>query len=185
MKENYNINLDTNQQEKIKLLLDSENYKFWLAGFIEGEGSLVISITKNPKLKYGFALQPEFNVTQHVSGINTLYSFKYLFNGLGGVYKKSGSDNVYVYTIKGSKNIVKTVLPFYTSYVMEYSSKYKLNTFNDFSYVVNTLYESNTQSMDKVKYISLIKLVYSFNPEGKGKQRKRKLEDLIEEIEKL
>jgi len=44
------------------------NYKFWLGGFVEGEGSLVISIIKQDKAIYGILLQPEFNVAQHVNG---------------------------------------------------------------------------------------------------------------------
>lgn len=183
MKEQLNINLDTNQQERIKSLIKTENYKFWLSGFIEGEGSLVISVVRNNKLKFGFALQPEFNVTQHISGINTLYSYKYLFNGLGSVHKKSGSDNVYVYSIKGISNILTVILPFYEKYVIEYSSKYKLETFNSFSYVVNTLSNNKSNDISKSLFIDLVKVVYSINPDGKGKQRKRKLEDLINEIE--
>ena len=44
------------------------NYKFWLGGFVEGEGSLVISIIKQDKVIYGILLQPEFNIGQHVNG---------------------------------------------------------------------------------------------------------------------
>ena len=74
---------------------------------------MVISVVKNNKLRYNLALQPEFNVAQHESGVNILYSFKYLFNGLGSVHKKSGSENVWVYSLKGTFNIVNFVLPFF------------------------------------------------------------------------
>lgn len=33
----------------------SENHKYWLGGFVEGEGSLLVSIVTNPKVKYGVA----------------------------------------------------------------------------------------------------------------------------------
>jgi hypothetical protein len=39
-------------------------------------------------------LQPEFNVTQHESGLNVLNSYKALFNGLGNLKEKSGSNQV-------------------------------------------------------------------------------------------
>jgi len=92
MKSNNNLKID--QQERIKSLVQDENYKFWLGGFVEGEGALVISQTKNAKLTHGLALQPEFNVAQHENGINILYSFQVLFGGLGSVHRKSGSDKV-------------------------------------------------------------------------------------------
>lgn len=34
----------------------SENHKYWLGGFVEGEGSLVVSIVTNPKVKHGIVL---------------------------------------------------------------------------------------------------------------------------------
>ena len=84
MQDNFNIN----QQERINKLVQDENYKFWLGGFIEGEGALVISIVKDTRLKYGISLKPEFNVVQHENGIDILHSFRLIFNNKGNVLKK-------------------------------------------------------------------------------------------------
>ena len=78
LRSNVSRNLNINQQERLNKLVQDENYKFWLGGFIEGEGSLVISIVKNDKLKFKLALQPEFNVVQHENGILVLYAFQTL-----------------------------------------------------------------------------------------------------------
>ena len=111
------------------------NYKFWLGGFVEGEGSLVISIIKQDKAKYDILLQPEFNVAQHVNGLNILRKFKILFNNKGQISKKSGSSNVWVYTLKGIKNLNKYLIPFFKQYVIPNSSKYKTkNLINLFLY---------------------------------------------------
>jgi hypothetical protein len=61
---NNNI-LGNNQQERINSVIQDENYKYWLGGFVEGEGTLVVSIVKNEKLSSGISLQPEFYVAQH------------------------------------------------------------------------------------------------------------------------
>ena len=74
--------------------LRREELGFFLAGFVEGEGSLIISVVKFDKAPYGVLLQPEFNITQHISGIDILKSFKILFNNKGQIHKKSGSNNV-------------------------------------------------------------------------------------------
>lgn len=55
-----------------------------MGGFIEGEGSLLVSLVINNKLTHGLALQPEFNIVQHVSGIDIL---KVLFKNKGYVHK--------------------------------------------------------------------------------------------------
>jgi len=74
-----------------------------VSGFIEGEGSLVISVIKNNKVSNGILLNPEFNVVQHENGINILHSFKVLFDNYGNVLKKSGSEKVYVFSSKCKK----------------------------------------------------------------------------------
>ena len=175
MQENFNIN----QQERINKLVQDENYKFWLGGFIEGEGALVISIVKDTRLKYGISLKPEFNVAQHENGIDILHSFRLIFNNKGNVLKKSGSDKVWVYSIKGTQNIIDLVIPFLKKYVVVFSSKYKSEVFNNFCQILNQLDRNHNTALSKEKLIELVKLVYLINPEGKGKQRKRTLEETL------
>jgi len=86
--------LGINQQERINSLIQHENYRYWLGGFVEGEGALVVSIVKNDRLSNGISLQ-------HENGINILYSYKALFENSGNVLQKSGSDKVLVYSLKG------------------------------------------------------------------------------------
>lgn len=82
------LHLRPNQQERLNKLVQDENYKFWLGGFVEGEGSLVVSLVKNARVTHGLTLQPEFNVVQHENGIDILYSLKTIFEDRGSVHKK-------------------------------------------------------------------------------------------------
>jgi hypothetical protein len=125
--------LGIDQQERIETLVQDENYKYWLGGFVEGEGAMPISVVKNDKVTRGVVLQPEFNVAQHENGLNILYSFKRLFKNSGHVVKKSGSDKVWCYSIKGTQNLKNYVLPFFEKYVVPYSCKHKLDVFNNFA----------------------------------------------------
>ena len=180
LRSNVCKNLNINQQERLNKLVQDENYKFWLGGFIEGEGSLVISVVKNVKLKFKLALQPEFNVVQHENGILVLYAFQTLFEDKGSVHQKSGSDKVWVYSIKGTENLIKYVLPFFNEYVALYSSKYKTDILQNFTRVLTRLAENKEKPISKEEMIELIKLVYEFNPDGKGKQRKRTLQETLD-----
>lgn len=180
LRSNVSRNLNINQQERLNKLVQDENYKFWLGGFIEGEGSLVISVVKNVKLKFKLALQPEFNVVQHENGILVLYAFQTLFEDKGSVHQKSGSDKVWVYSIKGTENLIKYVLPFFNEYVALYSSKYKTDILQTFTLVLTRLAESRKKPISKEEMVELIKLVYGFNPDGKGKQRKRTLQETLD-----
>jgi len=88
-------------------------YLSFLAGFVEGEGSNSVSITVKKSFKFGVNIQPVFNVSQHKNGLHILQSFKELFGGAGSIVEKSGSPDVLVYTLKGYKQIIKFVLPFF------------------------------------------------------------------------
>jgi hypothetical protein len=118
-------------------------------------------------------------VAQHESGINILHSFKVLFNNLGSVQKKSGSDKVWVYSIKGTNNIKNCVLPFFEKYLIEYSCKYNSEMFKNFFDIITKLDLYKNKTIEKEELIELLKLAYKMNPEGKGKQRKRTLDDVI------
>jgi hypothetical protein len=180
MKENQIY--DLNQQERLNKLVQVENYRYWLGGFFEGEGALVVSVVKNPNTTHGIILQPEFNVAQHESGVDILNSYKVLFNNFGVVKKKSGSDKVWVYSLKGTNNLLNYVVPFFDKYVIEYSSKHKVENFKAFYDILMKLNFNRRKTMDKLELIELVKLVYNLNPYGKGKQRKRTLEETIDII---
>jgi hypothetical protein len=160
----------------------SDNHKYWLGGFVEGEGSLTISIVRNKKSIYGFLLQPEFNVSQHKNGLPILNMFKILLNNKGSILKKSGSKNVWVYALKGIDNLNNFIIPFYLKYVVNYSSKYNSKELDKFTYILSKL--KNKSKINKDEYIDLVKLIYELNPDGKGKRRKRTLLEVITIIKK-
>lgn len=70
--------------------VNNPNYLYYLGGFTEGEGSNTVSINVAKNFIYGVDIKPEFNVSQHVNGIEIFNSYKELFNA-GSVVKKSGS----------------------------------------------------------------------------------------------
>lgn len=98
------------------------NFLYFLGGFVDGEGSNSVSISISKSFKYGVNLQPVFNVSQHKNGLNILNSFKELF-GTGSVVEKSGSPDIWVYTLKGYKQIIEHVIPFLETYVQPFSCK--------------------------------------------------------------
>jgi LAGLIDADG endonuclease len=48
----------------LKRDIKNTNYLYFLAGFVEGEGSMSVSVTVHKDFKYGVNIQPIFNVTQ-------------------------------------------------------------------------------------------------------------------------
>ena len=188
---NSNLGLMDNQQGNSLITLESlhdkasfesegrniknNNYLYFLGGFVEGEGSNSISISVGKEFKYGVNLQPVFNVSQHENGLKILYSFKELF-GTGSIVEKSGSPHIWVYTLKGYKQIIEHVLPFLETYVQPFSCK--KNEYAIFKKIV--LDSAAGHQKDKNTLIEMVRLVYTL--QGKGKVRKRTLEEVIEII---
>lgn len=98
--------------------------KFYLAGFLEGEGSLNIGAKKNQSSKFKVYIDPEFNVTQHINGISNLYLAMFVFQ-TGRIRHKTGSNATFVYTIDNRQSLEEKVIPFYEKYVRLYGSPFK------------------------------------------------------------
>lgn len=163
------------ENPNIRYDISNEKVLFYLGGFFEGEGSNSVAISVGKEFKYGVNIQPIFNVTQHKNGIEILHAFKDLFKA-GSVLKKSGSDNVWVYTIKGYKKINKLVIPFLEEYVQPFScKKSEYFIFKQICYMSEQGGQKNKESL-----IEMVTLAYEFK--GKGNQRKRSLDEVIKLI---
>jgi hypothetical protein len=161
----------------MKRNIHNQAYLYFLGGFVEGEGSNSISVSVNKNFKYGINLQPVFNVSQHKNGLEILNSFKELFEGAGSVVEKSGSPDIYVYTLKGYKQIIKYVIPFLETYVQPFSCK--TEEYSIFKEIV--MLSSEGKQRNKEDLIELVKLSYKL--QGKGKTRKRELSEVLGIIE--
>lgn len=98
--------------------------KFYLAGFLEGEGSLNVGAKKNNSSKFKVYLDPEFSIAQHINGISNLYLAMCVFQ-TGRITLKSGSLATFVYTIDNRQTLEEKIIPFYEHYVYKYGCQIK------------------------------------------------------------
>jgi hypothetical protein len=155
----------------------SSQFKLFLAGFIEGEGSLCVSIKKQEHAKFGYLIDPEFFLYQHYSGMPILKAAKDMF-GTGKIFKKSGSENVWVYSIVNRRTIKEKVVPYFIKYVLPFSCKYLF--FSDFLTIIEKL--SNNFHFELKGFLEILEIVYKLNPNSKGRKRKIELEVLKSNI---
>jgi LAGLIDADG endonuclease len=166
-----------NQQER---LVDNSNFyseaKYsFLGGFAEGEGSVSASVKVHSDFRFGVNVQPEFGVTQHENGKHILAEFKDLFDGKGNLHLKPGSQDVWEYNLSGLTNLIDHVVPFYLKYVIPFSGKVK--EFNTFLEILER--KQRKEHFIQEGLIDMVKLAYTLNTEGKGKMRKRTLEEVL------
>jgi hypothetical protein len=152
--------------------VDSEKFKYFLGGLIEGEASLHVSIKKQENSKFGFALDPEFCIYQHVNGLPLLNAVQKMFK-TGKVFKKFSSSYVYVFVIYNRKSIKEKVIPFFEKYVLPFSCKYIF--FHEYCTVIDALIEGKHK--DLKEFLILLEKVYTLNS-FKDQERKYTFEEI-------
>jgi hypothetical protein len=163
-----------NQQER---LAGTEAANWFLAGFIEGEGSLVVSIKSHPTCRSGFYVDPGFFLYQHRSGRRLLELALATFDS-GRISPKPGNENVLVYEISSRSVLHEKVIPFFERYVVPFSCKRV--TFERFKEIVEMM--GRREHLEPTGLASIVTKVYAMNPDSKGKARARPLADVVERI---
>jgi hypothetical protein len=108
-----NMTSADNQQERLKTI-------GWIVGFVDGEGSFIVTIFHHPKsrMKYGWQVFPELVVTQRATNLNTLKLIQ-KFLGSGNIYrsKEKGEyghkEPLYRYAVRSIKELNEKVIPFF------------------------------------------------------------------------
>ena|SRR5215471_5693785 len=161
------------QQERLSF---TERQKWFLAGFIEGEGSVCISIKPHPTTKFGFCVDPEFFLYQHRAYPQMLNFAKELF-GTGAIFPKQGNERVLVYAITSRRCISEKVVPFLRTYMISAPRKAIYDRFCEIVEMIERKEHHTPQGM-----VRIAEMAYALNPVAKGKERKRSLQEVLDRI---
>jgi hypothetical protein len=160
-----------NQQERLST---HEQSCWFLAGLIEGEGSLCVSIKQHATSRFGYLVDPEFFLYQHKVRRGLLELAECVFQA-GRIRPKPGNEDVLVFSITSTRLIAARVLPFYERYMAFSCKKRDYQLFRDV--VIATL---EKRHHDPHELVAIVEKAYQMNMEGK--QRKRPIEEVIERI---
>jgi hypothetical protein len=169
-----NVTGADNQQERLG---STEAARWFLAGFIEGEGSLCVSIKRHATCRHGYYVDPGFFLYQHESGRRILELAQSTFES-GRVYPKSGNPKVLVYEVSSTRVLREKVIPFFERYIVPFSCKRE--TFERFREIVELM--ERGEHRVPAGLAEIVRKVYAMNPHSKGKARSRPLEDVLARI---
>ncbi len=169
-----NVTGADNQQERLG---STESANWFLAGFIEGEGSLCVSVKRHPTCRHGYYVDPGFFLYQHESGRALLELAKTTF-GSGRISLKSGSPHVLTYEISSTQVLRERVIPFFERYVVPFSCKRE--TFMRFREILEMMDRKEHLRDDGL--VEIVRKVYSMNPASKGRARLRPLDQVVARI---
>lgn len=136
---------------------------YFLSGFVDGEGSFSVAIIRHPTQKFGWMINPVFQVYQHEKHKYVLELCRYIF-GTGSIYRKSGTHPVLNFSIDSRRSIVERVIPFFERYPLIV----KEESFNKFKQIVRAM--ENKEHLTLNGFKRLVEIAYSMNQQGKGRK---------------
>ena len=86
----------------------------FVTGFIDAEGSWVISIQKEPKNKTGWTIKSRLSISLHKKDIAILEQIKIYFKGVGNISKEG--KNVVQYRVASLRDLINIVIPHFDKY---------------------------------------------------------------------
>ncbi len=145
---------------------------YFLAGFVDGEGSFNVSFSRHKDLKSGWIINTKFQAYQHEKESDILEVLQDVLHA-GRIRKKAGS-NVLVLSIESRQTQIEKVIPFFQSYPLATKQK----VFEQWKKIVLML--SRGEHLNQIGYKKIVEMAYYMNQQGKG--RKWTKDDLNERI---
>lgn len=162
------IGADNQQETK-----DDGILEHYLLGFADAEGCFNVSVKRQESAKFGWVLDPLFQVTQHKSGREILEQFQQTLK-CGRIIEKPGQKDLLLFLVDNRKQIAEKVLPFFE----KYKPILKAKDFAIFNRVVRGLEKKEHGTREGFE--NLLRKIFEMNLAGK--QRRYKLEQIIKTL---
>ena len=134
---------------------------FWVSGFVDGEGTFYVGIYKNPTLKSGYQVLPEFRIVQHQKDIQLLYALKSFF-GSGVV--RNNHDDRFELRIRNFNSLKDTVVPFFQKHPLLSKKRFD---FIKFRQIIDKMAEK--RHLEKEGIVEIIEIAEKMNRAQKPK----------------
>jgi hypothetical protein len=102
----------------------------WVVGFVDGEGCFFVGVNRQPTMKVGWQVLPEFRVVQHARDVAVLAQLREFF-GCGQVTVNHGDRKEL--RIRGLKELSERVVPFFQAHPLR---TVKRTSFDRFAEVI-------------------------------------------------
>ncbi len=150
--------------------LSSEKLGFFLAGFVEGEGSFNVSLRKKSDYKVNWQVVMSFNVSQKDPTL--LYLLKQELEC--GIIKVRKFDNLHSFDVTNPEDIIQKVVPYFQKYPVQSDSKKR--NFSLFCETAKLMEDGQHRNLIGLRKI--LELREKIN-EGKGRTRKYGIQDIF------
>jgi len=141
---------------------------YYLAGFVDGEGSFNLSVRKGEGYRYGWQLGLSFNVSQRDK--TNLYLLK-RYLGCGRI--KTRRDGLNSFVVENFNSLKERVIPFFEQFsFLSSRTKTNFSIFRKIVFLMDKKEHLNPGGFNKIIYFR------EMLNEGRGRKRKYNLKDV-------
>ena len=145
---------------------------YYLAGFVDGEGSFNVSLRQKPDYHLKWQVVLSFNVSQR--DLTNLITLKEIL-GCGIIKKRR--DGVYSLDITTPSNVILKVIPFFREF--PFRSKKAVKNFAIFCKIAALMNKGEHRNISGLKEILILRETLN---EGKGRTRKYSANDVLKTL---
>lgn len=149
--------------------------KSYIIGFVDGEGSFLVSFNKRTKLSVGIEVRPSFAVSQHRRNLDIIKRLHKYFD-CGGV-RYSRRDQNYKFEVRSLSDLVNNIIPHFRQFPLQTSKK---NDFELFVKVCKLMKVNQHLSVKGIKEI--IDYAYKMNNIGSRRYAKKELLKIVSKV---
>lgn len=149
-----------------------ENVSSYITGFVDGEGSFLVSFTKRAKLSTGIEVRPSFSISQHKRNKEILFRMRDYFH-CGGI-RFSKRDQNYRYEVRSLDDLLKIIIPYFETHPLQTSKRHDFELFKDICFLMKTKKHLSEKGVRR-----MIDLAYDMNNLGSRRYRKEHLLKIV------
>ena len=145
----------------------------YVTGFVDGEGSFLVSFSKREKMRMGIEVRPAFTVSQHERSRGILESLQRFFRC--GTVRFNKRDRTWKYEVRSLRDLIEKIIPHFESHPLLTS---KCSDFERFVIVCRMMRQDAHLEPDGIRRI--IDLAYGMNNAGARRiERNHLLKDAV------
>lgn len=155
----------------MQIISRKDRLAYYLAGFVDGEGSFNVSLRKKPDYIIKWQVVLSFNVSQ-----KDITVLRILQNTLGcGTIRTRKRDGLYLFEVTSIQDINQKVIPYFSN--IGFISKTKIVNFEIFTKIADLVGKGEHRRLDTLKKILTLRENLNL---GKGRKRRYSIKDIFE-----
>lgn len=144
----------------------------YITGFVDGEGSFLISFSKREKLVNGLEVRPSFTVSQHQRNYDILVTIFKFFEC--GNIRFNKRDQTYKYEVRNLNDLIVKIIPHFKNYPLQTSKRADFERFEKVCFMMQKKFHLQNKTITKI-----ISLAYQMNNFGARRYLKTDLLKII------